>query len=829
MKKRSGITLTMLVIYMVILSIIMGAVVLNLGYNNQIEELDKSTYQAKILDYIEQFTTMKNYYTIKGEYNDEIMTRQNEQDIYGRTIADYIGSITMEDKEYLCIYNGELHTFGMDTEDTRYGYIQELGITQVEYVGIENDNEPPKITVTQKILTQNKNVEILINVTDNVGLANNNTYKYYLSTSINSTVGGEWKSYTNNQAFVVGANLNGTYYLHVKGVRDIKGNMCSEYVTDALVFTNEFVACTVTSDVGNNVTSNSSTTYTITFSQFVNNFDINDITAINGTKQKLQGSGNVYTLTVNNTVSGIQKIIIPQGCCTDQYGNWNSETSINTSIDIDGPIISSCVLNTYGTTNCISLNATDTAGIAGYNITKSNTQPNNWFTNSKVSLYGLTTKTFDNATWVKVFSHQPASGTVLFANSAEALCCNTTGKYSILNRLEEFRGSDNSFEFMLEYNNSTTAYNRWKQTSNPTTTTESVTGYQAISISWTGDLWGGLALSNSGSTFIDGSINHAYWWYAIGSYLKYDSAIPGYNDNSNISSVDLWVKIEDAQMTGNTLNIKTPNISTNGIYYVWAKDKLGNVSNKQVNVSMANSTLVSATSNISIYLENDTEFNKYNVTTSSTQPTEWIDVSTLNLSDVETKRFANASWARIFSHNNKSGTVLFSNQAEALSCSTVDKYSILSRIEEFRDANDSFEFLLQYPKDSTTAYNRWKQTSNPTTTKESVTGYQAVSISWTSNYWAGLALSNTTSTLIDGSINHSNWFYAIGAYAKYDTGIPTGTGSTANVAELWARIDNLSKKNVKNYVGKIGNINSSTTNYIWIKDINNNVVLKGII
>ena len=136
MKKRSGITLTMLVIYMVILSIIMGAVVLNLGYNNQIEELDKSTYQAKILDYIEQFTTMKNYYTIKGEYNDEIMTRQNEQDIYGRTIADYIGSITMEDKEYLCIYNGELHTFGMDTEDTRYGYIQELGITQIEYIVI---------------------------------------------------------------------------------------------------------------------------------------------------------------------------------------------------------------------------------------------------------------------------------------------------------------------------------------------------------------------------------------------------------------------------------------------------------------------------------------------------------------------------------------------------------------------------------------------------------------------------------------------------------------------------------------------------------------------
>ncbi len=132
MSKKSGLTLTMLVIYMIILSIIMGAVILNLGYNNQIEELDKSTYQAKVTDYMEQFASMKNYYLLRGEFNDEIIIQQDEKDIYGRTIADYIGSITMEDKEYFCIYNGELHFYNIGIDDPRYNYLIELGLTPIQ-------------------------------------------------------------------------------------------------------------------------------------------------------------------------------------------------------------------------------------------------------------------------------------------------------------------------------------------------------------------------------------------------------------------------------------------------------------------------------------------------------------------------------------------------------------------------------------------------------------------------------------------------------------------------------------------------------------------------
>ena len=65
-------------------------------------------------------------------------------------------------------------------------------------------------------------------------------------------------------------------------------------------------------------------------------------------------------------------------------------------------------------------------------------------------------------------------------------------------------------------------------------------------------------------------------------------------------------------------------------------------------------------------------------------------------------------WARVFYHNCKAGTVLFSSDnsfAEAKETNknaptTSDKYSILSKLEYFRFGNKtSFEFRLRYPTD----------------------------------------------------------------------------------------------------------------------------------
>ena len=158
-------------------------------------------------------------------------------------------------------------------------------------------------------------------------------------------------------------------------------------------------------------------------------------------------------------------------------------------------------------------------------------------------------------------------------------------------------------------------------------------------------------------------------------------------------------------------------------------------------------------------------------------------------------------WARVFYHNCKSGTVLFSSEnsfAEAKETNTnapttSDKYSILSKLESFRpNTNSSFEFKLKYPTD-TNGSNIWKQTSNPTHQK--VTGYKPIKIDWTHEYWGGLEYCGHSSALIDGSVNIIYWFYAIGVSTKHWDGIPSCTnvnnnGNTANDVELWVRINN---------------------------------------
>lgn len=152
-------------------------------------------------------------------------------------------------------------------------------------------------------------------------------------------------------------------------------------------------------------------------------------------------------------------------------------------------------------------------------------------------------------------------------------------------------------------------------------------------------------------------------------------------------------------------------------------------------------------------------------------------------------------WARVFYHNCRSGTVLFSKDnsyAEAKETNKttptdVDKYSILSKLESFRpNTKSAFEFKLKYPT-NTNDYNIWKQTSNPT--YESISGYVPIQISWTTNLWGGLEY-NGSSTFIDGSVNHSNWYYAIGVSSKYSDGMPMFNGSTAHDVELWIRINN---------------------------------------
>lgn len=188
----------------------------------------------------------------------------------------------------------------------------------------------------------------------------------------------------------------------------------------------------------------------------------------------------------------------------------------------------------------------------------------------------------------------------------------------------------------------------------------------------------------------------------------------------------------------------------------------------------------------------------------------------VNTYDMPIKSFDGARWARIFYHNNKKGTVLFTSLAECKNTQTADKYSRLGLLDsgDTYKINGKYEFLLQYPIDDPSHYNRWKQTNAPqneyntqSSTGTQVAGYEAVHIDWTSNYWGGLERNNTSTTSysltwLDGSVGHGDWFYAIGSASTHARGIPS-YNSTADVVELWIRIPDAAVTE--------GNMGTSTT------------------
>ena len=113
-----------------------------------------------------------------------------------------------------------------------------------------------------------------------------------------------------------------------------------------------------------------------------------------------------------------------------------------------------------------------------------------------------------------------------------------------------------------------------------------------------------------------------------------------------------------------------------------------------------------------------------------------------------------------------------------------DNYSILDQIDTYKNTDGKYRLRYLDTGDSATAgrFNDWRQTSNFTTTSESVSGYEAVSIYDSGNYWGGLAKSSSSSTRFDGSIGHGNWFFAVATInSGYGGGNMPGISTTSQM------------------------------------------------
>lgn len=190
------------------------------------------------------------------------------------------------------------------------------------------------------------------------------------------------------------------------------------------------------------------------------------------------------------------------------------------------------------------------------------------------------------------------------------------------------------WEFFLEYpDKSTTEYNRWQQDVNPVTTTiangntDGIDGYSAVHIDWTGNNWGGLSLSTSTNTFINGSVGVSSWWYAIGAYSVYQGGMPG-PDSTRVGNVDLLARIDSLkEYTSPASLTRRVGVDSNGTYYVWVKDTNGNTAYKSVTVSNVDTTVPTATityttsTKASVVLKDNNGLSKYYIGTTNPSTT----------------------------------------------------------------------------------------------------------------------------------------------------------------------------------------------------------------
>ncbi|EAY07840.1 hypothetical protein TVAG_312390 [Trichomonas vaginalis G3] len=82
----------------------------------------------------------------------------------------------------------------------------------------------------------------------------------------------------------------------------------------------------------------------------------------------------------------------------------------------------------------------------------------------------------------------------------------------------------------------------------------------------------GIALSSSNKTLIDGSINHGYWYFAIGAntYYKVSGTITGpiCKVDKGVTSVDLWLQYTDDIIFQMLPNLEIPSVPKCNSYHL---------------------------------------------------------------------------------------------------------------------------------------------------------------------------------------------------------------------------------------------------------------------
>lgn len=203
------------------------------SYNKEkMSIVTKEGIEINIFEVVED--AMNKYIQISRENN--VLTVTNTLPVNG-----YVVQYTKDGGTTWQVYSQPVTYANEDVVYVRVVDSNNLVVSQIHVLGgNEQDKSGPQLTVNPMRIFAAKTASVKIDAIDmgESGLYGGNEYQYYLSTSATEQAGGSWRTYIPGEVFTVGHGLNGTYYLHVKSIKDNDNNESGVVVTNEYVFDN---------------------------------------------------------------------------------------------------------------------------------------------------------------------------------------------------------------------------------------------------------------------------------------------------------------------------------------------------------------------------------------------------------------------------------------------------------------------------------------------------------------------------------------------------------------------------------------------------------------
>jgi hypothetical protein len=161
-------------------------------------------------------------------------------------------------------------------------------------------------------------------------------------------------------------------------------------------------------------------------------------------------------------------------------------------------------------------------------------------------------------------------------------------------------------------------------------------------------------------------------------------------------------------------------------------------------------------------------------------------------------------WMPIFYHDIRQGQTWFESEGQFLNTISEQKFSRLHLSQDggYKNADGVYEFLLMYPDNSTSKYNRWTQTNKPYDATAS--GYKAIHIDYPgggTDSFGALHKAANGSAYATCVTEPGHWFFSIGQRGNENGNWPTmpvvGLTDVKQVILFTRYIGNI--KLVKNY------------------------------